>query len=165
MNFPTQNHLSAFMAYLDRNRGRRSALRRTSQIAEACLDPACHFLGRLIDPQQQPTEKEREALAAVALLLANVEDDIGPKFPDTSCETLGSHLADKPVLTQNRFTHLLARRSLQDLTAALVRIVRIKKRAVPVSSMCRLVWRWDASDARRDLAAGYYSKIPLEDVR
>ncbi len=157
-----QDVLARWWGGLEKDRGGRAALRRAKNLDAvfACASFHQHLLAPLREAGWEPTERQVDALAAVAGILAHVEENV-PKGSFAEVMARPSREGSKAVVSDLRFRRLLAVEGPEELLSALVRMVRLAGGKANILELAGAVLSW--GDARRkSWALDYYRLAPSE---
>lgn len=140
----------------------RSSLRRCTSVDEVQLLPVFHRLRLALESKD--AGGNRDALAAVASVLAQVDDDVSlsgewSNFADLLAEQSSSGV---PKVSGLRFRRLLEIDSPDERLIALGRIVRHCQRQAPVASLATDLLFW-GDRVRKRWAYRYYELAPKAD--
>lgn len=142
---------------LEEDRASRAELRRCRSPSEVVFCPAYH---RLLHGLQPVGPVRREALAAVAGLLAHVAAH------ETS--SLASHMgasakgaSERARVSGLRFRRLLRFQTRSELYGPFLRILRLLERRANVLDLARSIYWWNER-TRRQWALDYYTQAPTE---
>jgi len=138
-------------------RGDRAELRRCKSLSDVLIAPSFHRL-RNLALSENVGFGDDEILAAIAGILAHTESSVTERF--------GASMAANKENGQNakvsglRFRRLLEVKDLDELYLALIRIIRMMGRSVPVPNLAADMknWKWeDGRDrVRKEWARDYY---------
>jgi len=143
---------------LEEDRGERAVLRRAPRPTDVVFSPAYHRL--LNHLRGKDYHVNREALAAVAGLLARVTDDTGNN--KTFAEEMASPRSkdtDGARVKDLRFRRLLTVTVRDELYPMLIRVVRLLDNRVNLISMADSVYWWN-ENTRKEWAYDYYATAP-----
>lgn len=146
-------------------RGDRAQLRRCRALGQVVMDKAFNDLLRDLRVKNVPLGDHPQGLAAAALVLMEVRGE-------SEEPTLGRLMAapgknpKQGTLSGLRFRRLLAIDDLDELTQALIRVVRLCGEKAPVTSLARDIFEWadpaQREKIRQSWARDYYANIPAE---
>ncbi|MFZ5584668.1 MAG: type I-E CRISPR-associated protein Cse2/CasB [Thermodesulfobacteriota bacterium] len=144
-------------------RGDRAQLRRCRTPGQVAMDKAFNDLLRDLRVKNVPLGDHPQGLAAAALVLMDVRDE--------SAElTLGQLMAapgknpKQGAVSGLRFRRLLAIDDLDELTQALIRVVRLCGDKAPVTALASDIFEWADPEQREKIrqnwAREYYAHVP-----
>jgi len=157
-----QDTLEGWWKGLEKDRGGRAALRRAKDLDAvfACASFHQDLLAPLRGTGWEPTDRQVDALAAVAGILVHVKEDL-PKGSFAEVMARPSREGSKAAVSDVRFRRLLAADGPGELLSALVRMVRLVDGKANIRELAGALLSW--GDARRkDWALDYYRLAPSE---
>jgi len=136
-------------------RGELAELRRCKTLDEVFFAPVFHSLYHRLAPMGW---RSRQGLALVAGVLAHVRAE-----PEQR-RTFAQHLAcaapgrEGPRVSEQRFRHLVAHKTLPELFGALIRVVHLAGDAAPVKDLAHGIYRWNDA-TREQWTFRYYEQL------
>ncbi|WP_318356466.1 type I-E CRISPR-associated protein Cse2/CasB [Enterobacter sp.] len=166
MDIVTPEHKTVLRQWyeeLQKQRGMRASLRRSTSISEACLAPGFHALRLQTHTLWKISGEEWRltALALVAALGAHVKtNDEKQRF----AQQLGNKEYGRRVMSELRFKRLCAAKTPDDLLRQLRRTIHLLKGNVNLPSLADDIFRWcrEANDAQQHAGRALN---PMEFVR
>jgi CRISPR system Cascade subunit CasB len=138
---------------LDDDRGTRAALRRCATVDAVSVSEAYQRFYRYMLAcgwSEDASDRQRDNLAAIAGLVANIKTDDSQPLPVRMSELSG----DRPLVSERRFCDLLKADSTGDLFVGLRRILPLLKQQASVQQLAHDVYWWN-DDTRKKWAYAY----------
>ncbi len=142
-------------------RGELAELKRCKTLAELLFVPRLQVLRWKLRKADYAKEAKYPAIAAIAGVLARVEQTTDTKFPVWLAQSKAN---GEPRVGELRFQKLASCKSLDEVFSALIRVLPLADKTAPVASLAHDIYHW-GERTRQRWTMEYYEELIKEEEK